>query len=841
MKLNHRTQIADSDLKLLTKIFGDHKDIRLLVFCSRPVANPGYLQTRMDFVCNPNGTLRWIYPRGLRRPLFLSTYNSPTPKAKVYALLVKLLFILGLKKLIKSGHFYIEHLAGEPINSLAIDIDNPSYAIFTGTVGPNRKAIVAATDYGSLLQFAKIPLGINAELRLAHEIAAQNKVASLKMRHWRVPTGLSLKGGTSVLENIRGLAPKSTTIMDHRHLNALFEMVNATLDQSRKTRNNFTIDIQQRLERIDQGEQLPGLGRIRDQLTAMFADVEKFEQIPFSYAHGDFTPWNMFLGKDRLRVYDWEVAGSRPVFYDLFHFIFQTGVLIEHISYPQIREKIAEVFRMPLAKQVVKELRLNTHLLLKLYLLDAVSSFLLQFQEQQTLHDQAEWLLKVWAEALENESLQEIPQSCRKVFLRELSAQLLHQRYAIMRGESEPLENLSMGSDLDILSDKAGLKAITSWSNNHPLVQKVKRFHQSFMDRLEIHFVNGDFLSLDIIIDIRRKAIRMLSAIDLLDRARPDKYGVNRLSAIDQLEYATLFYGLNKHLIPTKYVQLHASLSLKERMQFSELVADRYGLPGSSLHLNRYSEARPKILLKQLNRSPLNPIISWPIRQFSYFSDLWKRFRQVKGMVITFSGVDGSGKSTILDGTAEAISYKYRKRVKVLRHRPSILPILSALRHGKKKAEQLSVAQLPRKGSNRNVFSSLLRFSWYAIDYVIGQWYVWLVYERRGYVVLYDRYFYDMIADPERTNFRLPASFTRMVSKLIRKPRLNFLLTATPEIIYKRKQELSKEDILVLTKRYRSLFQEMSKKSSQATYITLHNKQIETSLKSVLKAYRQAL
>lgn len=841
MKFNHRTHIADSDLNLLTKVFGDHKDIRLLVCCSRPVANPGYLQTRMDFVCNPNGTLRWIYPRGLRRPLFLSTYNSPTPKAKIYALLVKLSFLLGLKRLIKSGHIYIEHLAGESINSLAVEIDNPSYAIFTGTVGPNRKAIVAATDYGSLLQFAKIPLGINAVKRLAHEIEAQNKVALLRMRHWRVPTGLSLHGGGSVLENIRGLAPKSTTELDHRHLNALFEMVNSTLEQSKKSKSKFTSDIQQRLAKIHQGQQLPGQERILSQLSTLLDEVENFETVPFSYAHGDFTPWNMFLGKDRLRVYDWEVAGTRPVFYDFFHFIFQTGVLIEHISYPQIREKIADVFRKPLAKMVVKELGLNTHQLLKLYLLDVVSSFILQFQEQQILHDQAEWLLKVWAEALENECRQEIAPSCRKVFLREFSAQLPHQQYAIMRGESEPLENLGTGSDLDILSDKAGLRALTTWSSNHPLVQKVNRFHQSFMDRLEIHFVNGDFLSLDIIIDIRRKAIRMLSAKDLLNRVKSDKYGIKRLTTLDQLEYATLFYGLNQHLIPTKYIQVHASLTLKERIQFSELVEDRYGLPGSALHLNRYSETRSKILRNRLKRSPLNPKVRWPARQLSYFSDLWRRFRQVKGMVITFSGVDGAGKSTILDGTAEAISHKYRKKVKVLRHRPSMLPILSALRHGKKKAEKLSVAQLPRKGTNRNFFSSLLRFSWYAFDYVIGQWYVWLCYERRGYVVLYDRYFYDMIADPERTNFKLPAPFTRMVSKLIRKPRLNFLLTATPEVIRNRKQELSKKDILVLTKRYRSLFQEMSKKSSQATYITLHNKPIETSLESVLKAYRQAL
>lgn len=56
--------------------------------------------------------------------------------------------------------------------------------------------------------------------------------------------------------------------------------------------------------------------------------------------------------------------------------------------------------------------------------------------------------------------------------------------------------------------------------------------------------------------------------------------------------------------------------------------------------------------------------------------------------IITFSGVDGAGKTTILTKVKELIEDKYKKEVVVLRHRPSILPILSAIKHGKKKLKR---------------------------------------------------------------------------------------------------------------------------------------------------------
>ena len=44
-------------------------------------------------------------------------------------------------------------------------------------------------------------------------------------------------------------------------------------------------------------------------------------------SHGDFTPWNMLVKEGAYRLIDWEMAAERPLGYDLFFFIYQTGRL----------------------------------------------------------------------------------------------------------------------------------------------------------------------------------------------------------------------------------------------------------------------------------------------------------------------------------------------------------------------------------------------------------------------------------------------------------------------------------------------------------------------------------
>ena len=195
---------------------------------------------------------------------------------------------------------------------------------------------------------------------------------------------------------------------------------------------------------------------------------------------------------------------------------------------------------------------------------------------------------------------------------------------------------------------------------------------------------------------------------------------------------------------------------------------------------------------------------------------------------ISFSGVDGAGKTTILTLVKESLLARGLKVVE-LRSRPSLLPILSAFKYGKVRAELAASDGLPRQGGNTSKFSSYLRFIYYLTDYMAGQVYVYFKYTRRGYFIVYDRFYYDYIIDSKRANLLIHNTVVRFFLRFIREPDLNVFLYAPAEIILERKKELDSETIRFLTEQYISLFSDLEV-NSKATYLCIENIELSDTL-----------
>jgi len=207
-----------------------------------------------------------------------------------------------------------------------------------------------------------------------------------------------------------------------------------------------------------------------------------------------------------------------------------------------------------------------------------------------------------------------------------------------------------------------------------------------------------------------------------------------------------------------------------------------------------------------------------------------------KVKIITFSGVDGAGKTTILREFTQLLESKYNQNVVEIRHRPSILPILSAIKHGKKAAEKKTMEVLPRSGGNKSRLSSYLRFFYYLTDYLFGQWVLYFRYTRHGKIIIYDRYYFDFINDPQRTNINLDSSFMKFFYRFIFKPDINVFLYASPEVILSRKQEMDEKSIIELTKKYKNLFELLGKKDKDR-YISIENLDKEKTISTIENIY----
>ena len=90
---------------------------------------------------NPDGTARWIWNAKCAQPLFLKFYNIGSTRALLFTLIIKLVFILKLQKLVFKKNTYFLSKVNTPVFEVHDD-----WALFTGTVGPNNKAILYANQ-----------------------------------------------------------------------------------------------------------------------------------------------------------------------------------------------------------------------------------------------------------------------------------------------------------------------------------------------------------------------------------------------------------------------------------------------------------------------------------------------------------------------------------------------------------------------------------------------------------------------------------------------------------------------------------------------------------------------
>ena len=403
----------------------------------------------------------------------------------------------------------------------------------------------------------------------------------------------------------------------------------------------------------------------------------------------------------------------------------------------------------------------------------------------------------------------------RITFIKLLFTALEGKDYILLKSIEKNITKIDSSSDLDIWWKNKKDDFIADFVNNHSLVEKFTSHQQSFMNQFFIFFKDGGFLQIDCIYQLIRKDLIYLSN-DYLKTQQRTKHGIKIYTDFCLFEHIVLFNQLNYAGMPEKYIayfealppEILNSILTQFNKKYQTVIVDLSWLASfkPSLH---------KKLRRYLHQLKENRFLSKQTAKIKYWIDSLKNLKKQRGFLISFSGVDGAGKSTILAETRQLLSQKFRKKTVVIRHRPSILPILSSFIYGKKQAENRSANRLPRTGNNTSKLNSLLRFAYYFTDYLFGRSYIFFKYQLRNYIVLYDRYYFDFIIDPKRTNLKLDQSLTKIFYRFVQKPKINFFLHAPAEIILERKKELPPEAIKTLTKGYQNLFSQLEKEYTQ--------------------------
>jgi thymidylate kinase len=161
-------------------------------------------------------------------------------------------------------------------------------------------------------------------------------------------------------------------------------------------------------------------------------------------------------------------------------------------------------------------------------------------------------------------------------------------------------------------------------------------------------------------------------------------------------------------------------------------------------------------------------------------------------MVVAVYGVDGSGKSTVIDGLAQRLGPAFRgvDRWHLLeRQRPGVVAAPVTDPHGR---------------PPRSAVASAAKAVWYLAL-------AWLIRApavarsvRRGHLVVLDRDVADVWLDPRRYRLGGPRWIAALVAAAAPRPTIALVLNADTDTIAARSREVDMKDLPALLERYRS-------------------------------------
>lgn len=213
--------------------------------------------------------------------------------------------------------------------------------------------------------------------------------------------------------------------------------------------------------------------------------------------------------------------------------------------------------------------------------------------------------------------------------------------------------------------------------------------------------------------------------------------------------------------------------------------------------VNNAKGLRKAFMMRTFKKQPLKTLcgnIKFLYDRFNRIVICPKKLRRM----IAVEAPDGTGKTTFINALIEDLKNYYvcdERRFCVHHFRPEILPNIGAVGAKTKLMKQDTNFTEPHRKKPAGFISSLIRMTYYWFDYLFGV--PVLIRKEVHYekYSIYDRYIYDFLIDPARSRISLPRWLRLCFVKTVTQPQIVFVLKASADVIYSRKQELTKEEI----------------------------------------------
>ncbi|TPE42980.1 nucleoside/nucleotide kinase family protein [Pontibacter mangrovi] len=179
--------------------------------------------------------------------------------------------------------------------------------------------------------------------------------------------------------------------------------------------------------------------------------------------------------------------------------------------------------------------------------------------------------------------------------------------------------------------------------------------------------------------------------------------------------------------------------------------------------------------------------------------DLVRSILKPPGLVVGILGRDGSGKSTFVNEITKTLGGCFSNTITFKRHPKIFYKELIF-----KKGEDYHFSK-PHLYKERGYMASFLKLNLLLVEFLVGYWLKVFPLKRKAFLILYDRYFIDVLADPLRYRIKGNKLFIKMIHYILPQPDIWIILDLSTEVLMQRKQELTFEMSEKLRQEYLNL------------------------------------
>ena len=210
----------------------------------------------------------------------------------------------------------------------AVGVDNFRFAIFEGTPSVHKKATIQIWHRSEILAYCKV--SDNDQIRQLFERESITLTRLHEAGVTQIPRSLFCGTIGSNHVFIQSTTKTNRSQTAHQWTQQHWDFLTLLHEKTK---------IKCRFEDSDLAKSLISLegyfGYLSQEHAATISraiDIVRINyggrEVEFSAYHGDFTPWNMFVERNKLFVFDFEYSSSScPPYMDMFHFVNQVAII----------------------------------------------------------------------------------------------------------------------------------------------------------------------------------------------------------------------------------------------------------------------------------------------------------------------------------------------------------------------------------------------------------------------------------------------------------------------------------------------------------------------------------